>query len=87
MVAQGADSNQVVLEIGHDVSGGGGQVREEDVAGGGGKMSCAAGGANDDLERVGVHVSAGGLWSEVEATGAGVCDCSISRRYGRWFGG
>ena len=38
MVAQGADSNQVVLEVGHDVPGGGGEVGEEDVAGGGGTV-------------------------------------------------
>ena len=87
MVSQGTDSNQVVLEIGHDVSGGGRQVGEEDVVDGGGKMRCAAGGAAADLESVGVHVDAGGLWREVEAVGASVCNYNVSRRYGMWVGG
>ena len=87
MVAQEADSNQVVLEIGYDVSGGGWQVGEKDVAGSRGKMRCAAGSADDDRERVGVHVGAEGLRCEVEAAGARVCNCCVSRRCGRWVGG
>ena len=58
VVADGSDSNQVVVKIGHDVSGGGGQVGEEDAACGGGEVGGAAGGADDDLERVGVYVGA-----------------------------
>ena len=86
VVAQGTDSNQVVVEIGHDMSGGSGQVGEGDVAGGGGKMGGAAGGADNNLERVGVYVGARGFWREVEAAGAGVCDCSVGERYSSWVG-
>ena len=86
VVTQGADSNQVVVEIGHDMSGGSVQVGEEDVAGGGGEMGGAAGGADDDFERIGVYVGARGFWREVETTGAGVCDYSIGGRCDRGVG-
>ena len=52
------------MEVGHDVPGGGGKIGEEDVAGGRGTVGCAAGGADNDLERVGVYIGAGrlGVW-------------------------
>ena len=87
MVSQGGDCNQIVLEIGHDVSGGGGQVGEEDVTGGGGEIGGAAGGADNDSECVGAYVGARGFWREVEAADPGVCYCSVGRRHSRWVGG
>ena len=52
MVAQGADAHAIMVEVGHDVLGGGGELGEEDVTGGVGAVGWAAGCAGDDLERV-----------------------------------
>ena len=87
MVSQGADTDNIVVEVGHDVPSGGGEIGEEGVAGGGKVVGCAAGSADDDLERVGVDISAEHLWRKVETAGAGVCNCCVCRWYGRGFGG
>ena len=50
-------------------------------------MGGAAGGADDNFERVGVNIGVGGFRREVEAAGAGVCDYSVGRRCVRWVGG
>ena len=49
MIAQGDDSNEVVVEVGHNVPGGCVEVGEEDVTGDGGAAGCAAGGADNEL--------------------------------------
>ena len=86
MIAQGADADEIMVEVVHDLPGGGEEVGEKDVADGGRAVGCAAGGADADLKRVRVDVGAGRLRRKVETAGAGVCNCCVCRRYGRWFG-
>ena len=68
-----------MVEVGYDVPVGGGKVGEEDVADGEGTVGCAAGGADDDLERVGNNIGAGRFRHKVDTDDAGVCNSSVGR--------
>ena len=72
MVAQSANSHQVVMEVRHCVAALYGEIREEQVTRCRGNMRGVTGGANYKLESRGVDVDTEGARGHIEVIRTGV---------------